>query len=113
MALVEPQTGPSSLSKAIEVAEGQLTDLTALAGELLEEIKAGNLDTVKDAAKAADELRKILRLAIELEVRNERDRKREAGVSGSYGLDLEQARADIGCKLGRLRRCCRAGEVSG
>ena len=40
-------------------------------------------------------------------------KSREAGIArGGYALDLERARAEIGCKLDRLRRCCDPGPVS-
>ena len=40
-------------------------------------------------------------------------RNRQAGVvSGGYAVDLDKARADIGCKLDRLRRCSDPGAVS-
>ncbi|UWR13242.1 hypothetical protein K3753_11485 [Sulfitobacter mediterraneus] len=41
-------------------------------------------------------------------------RNRQAGIArAGHALDLEQARADIGCKLDRLRRCSGAGRISG
>ncbi|MDG1737801.1 MAG: hypothetical protein P8L68_15490 [Paracoccaceae bacterium] len=112
MALIETETEKSRLTMAIQLAEGQLDDLTALAASLLEEIKAGDVDAVKSAVKTAEELRRLVKLAIDLEARHERDRKRDAGYSGSYGLDLDKARSDIRCKLGRLRTCCQSGDVS-
>ena len=112
MALIETQKDRSGLSMAIDLAEEQLAEMTSFAKKALEDIKAGDLDAARDVAKAADELRKLLRLAIELEVRHERERKREAGFTGAYGLDLAKARSEVGCKLGRLRKCHRAGGVS-
>ena len=39
-------------------------------------------------------------------------RNRQAGIArGGYALDMDKARADIGCKLDRLRRCCGARPV--
>ena len=110
MALIEPGKKTSSLEEAIGIADRQLRDLTALAAALLEDIKAGDMEAVKSASKTADDLRRLVRLAIEMEARHERERKREAGITGDYGLDLEQARSDIRCKLGRLRRCCQSGQ---
>ena len=112
MALIEPEKKTTSLDEAIAIADGQLRDLTALAASLLEDIKAGDMEAVKAAGKTADELRKLVRMAIEMEARHERERKREAGITGDYGLDLEQARSDIRCKLGRLRRCGPSGPDS-
>ena len=41
--------------------------------------------------------------------------KREAEFNGKYGegladgeIDFEQLRRDIGCRLGRIRKCCRS-----
>ena len=40
-------------------------------------------------------------------------RNRQAGIArGGYALDMDKARADIGCKLDRLRRCSDPGAVS-
>ena len=108
MALIETETDKSRLSEAIRLAEGQLDDLTSLAAQMLEEIKAGEPDATKAAVKTAEELRRLVKLAIDLEARNERERKRDAGFSGAYGLDLDKARSEIRCKLGRIRRCCKS-----
>ena len=41
-------------------------------------------------------------------------RRQQAGIArGGYALDLGKARADIGCKLDRLRRCCGPDPISG
>lgn len=40
-------------------------------------------------------------------------RNRQAGIArGGYALDMDKARADIGCKLDRLRRCRHPSAVS-
>ena len=40
------------------------------------------------------------------------DKNKRAGiVQGGYALDLDRARAEIGCKLDRLRRCGRPRPV--
>ena len=106
--MIETESAKSRLSEAIRLAEGQLDDLTAQAAALLEDIKAGDEGAVKAAVKTAEELRRLVKLAIDLEARNERERKRDAGFSGAYGLDLEKARFDIRCKLSRIRRCCKS-----
>lgn len=109
MALIETETETSKLAEAIRLAEGQLDNLTSLAVKTLEDIKAGDEGAVKAGVKTAEELRRLVKLAIELEARHERERKRDAGISGAYGLDLDQARSEIRCKLGRIRRCCKSG----
>ncbi len=40
-------------------------------------------------------------------------KKERAGVAGSYGVDLDVARVEIGCRLARIRRCCDAGRLPG
>jgi len=108
MTLIETQQDRSGLSMAIDLAEEQLTEMTSFAQKALADIKAGDLEAARDVAKAADELRKLLRLAIEMEVRHERERKRDAGYTRAYGLDLAKARSEVRCKLGRLRKCQRS-----
>lgn len=112
MALIETKTDKTKLAEAIRLAEGQLDQLTSLAARMLEDIKAGDEGAVKAAVKTAEELRRLVKLAIDLEARHERERSKDAGFTGSYGLDLEKARLEIRCKLGRIRRCCNAGATS-
>ena len=107
MALIETETEKSKLVEAIRLAEGQLDALTTLAAKRLEDVKVGD----EGAVKTAEELRRLVKIAIELETRHERERKRDAGFAGGFGLDLEQARSQIRCKLGRIRRCCRSGDL--
>ncbi|WP_299298107.1 hypothetical protein [uncultured Tateyamaria sp.] len=38
--------------------------------------------------------------------------KRGSGGHGGAVLDLDAARAEVRCALGRIRACCRAGSVS-
>ena len=75
MALIETETDKSKLSEAIRLAEGQLGDLTSLAAQMLEDIKAGEPDAAKAAVKTAEELRRLVKLAIDLEARHERERR--------------------------------------
>ncbi|MGB2200772.1 MAG: hypothetical protein ACPH5G_05485 [Pseudooceanicola atlanticus] len=75
-------------------------------------VKDGEPGSVKEALRTASDVRTFLRIAYEVEAKHHEDRRRDQG-GASGELDLDAARAEIGCKLDRLRRCCGAGEISG
>ena len=58
------------------------------------------------------DMRYWLKALRETEAELETIRRKEAGITGGYGLDMERARVEIGCRLDRLRRCCGAGKLS-
>ncbi len=71
-------------------------------------------DTAKngeDKALLAD-IRYWLKAARDTELEIEDLRRRDAGITGEYGLDLEQACFAVRCRLDSLRTCCREGELS-
>ena len=80
------------------------------------------LEEIRDRVRAGDELEKtqdsktvtsarsLLRTCQEVENRLVECQTKSAGIAqGGYALDLERARAEIGCKLDRLRCAKRAG----
>lgn len=93
-----------SALKDIEIAEqlfrGCAEDLTRLQDSL----RKGEVSEVKNAVRAARELRSATQLMLEERNRVERLRKKIAGDAGSCGFDLEAARNEIGRRLACLRR---------
>lgn len=100
--------------------EGDLEDVRSILGEfeetirdLRERVRAGEVDKLRDAGKTLSELRAWLKLAKETEAQLAEYARKEAGIVGSWGLDLDRARDEIGCRLARVRACCRSKDISG
>jgi predicted nucleic acid-binding Zn-ribbon protein len=73
-------------------------------------LRSGTVDRKTEAAKPLSELKYWLKAIRETEAEIDAIRRRELAIAGPYGLDLEAARDEIGCRLARLRPCCGAGE---
>ena len=50
-------------------------------------------------------------MAIETEKALAQQNRQRLEIDGGYGLDLDAARDQIGCRLARLRRCTDKGQV--
>lgn len=105
-----PDTG-SSLEEEFDAVRQTLAHLTQSLRGLEDEVMAGDPIAVREAGKLLADIRTWSRLAIETEARFEERRKRQEGIVDGYALDLVEARRTIGCRLARLRRCCREGQV--
>jgi len=96
---------------------GSLAEVIADLRQQIEAIKqeaatGGKLDIKTTQTMFAD-LNRVVVACTSMEVKLDDYRNKKAGVGrGGYALDMAQARADIGCKLDRLRACCGAGPVS-
>ena len=95
-----------------EIAE-TLEHLKQDISDLREQLRSGEVGKGSDASKALNELRYWLRAARETELELETLRRKDAGIAGEYGIDLEEARSEIWCRLDRLRRCHGTDAVSG
>lgn len=78
---------------------------------IMQRIRAGELDGVKDANRILGDMRAIWRQARAMEADVEKEQNRVSKRCG-YELDLQCARNAIGCKLDRLRTARRAEGVS-
>ena len=76
--------------------------------DLRERIDAGELGDRADGAKLLADVRYWLRAARETESEIKDVRKREAGIAYDYAIDLDEARAEVRCRLNRLRKCRKA-----
>ncbi len=112
MTLVTTKTDTERLEKKRkefeEILEGMVDDLSALSDRL----KTGNLEVDKDARQLKQDIRFWLRLAAETEAELHALKRQDANISGSYAIDMDAARVEIGCRLDSLRACCGAGEIS-
>ena len=106
-------------------AEQQGTDLSGHIQEILEELNRLKQDLraiqgyvqseepnfTREALRVGADVRAFLKLAYDVEARVHEEQRKQLGIAGDSGFDLDVARADIGCKLDRLRECCGAGAV--
>jgi len=111
MTLITPDEEPIGLSTSINSLERQLADMRADLEVLYGKIRAGDLDQLRNATKATAEIRQWLKIAIEAEAQLEKRNKQDKGIVHDYALDLEQARASVGCRLDRLRRARCPGRI--
>ncbi|WP_233544888.1 hypothetical protein [Pseudooceanicola sediminis] len=103
----------------IETIERQVLGITEDLKALQDRVRAGEVEAVKETTKMCGEIRFWVRFALEMEAKLDEGKKRN-GVSSTRGggtgggdIDLAAARASIGCRLDRLRRCGYAEVVSG
>lgn len=106
-----PRHAPS-LEEEIDAVRQTLAHLTRSLRGLEDEVMAGDAASVREASKLLADIRTWSRLAIDTEARFEERRKEQQGIVDGYALDLVEARRTIGCRLARLRRCCRQGQIS-
>lgn len=89
-----------------------LNDLTTELHELRARVREGDPDRKGDSGKVLGDVKYWLRAARETECEIEAIRRKESEITGEYGLDLDAARHEIGCRLARLRPCGCEEEVS-
>ena len=71
----------------------------------------GKIDTA-ETTKALGKFNEVVVACSKAEMRLHECKNKQAGIArGGYALDLERARADIGCKLDRIRQCGDPGAV--
>ncbi|MGX9354120.1 hypothetical protein ACS3SW_02850 [Roseobacteraceae bacterium S113] len=110
MTLITPERKEqAALQSQVERIRQALSDLEAHMEDLGQQVRTGEVDTVKEAGKTLQELRQWMRVAMETEKALDEYAKRESGLDGGYALDLTEARRQIGCRLARLSPCCKRG----
>lgn len=112
MILITPDSDDDSVQQSIATISKQLRSFVSDLEDLQAKIYTG--DTVKetDARKLFSEIRTWLKMAKEAEFACAERNRKKLGIVGDYGLDLDAARSQIGCRLDRLRRCCKERKVS-
>ncbi|NUH64586.1 hypothetical protein HTT03_04615 [Sulfitobacter sp. S0837] len=113
MTIVTPE---QSVEDSAEILRGLQDALGALRREiegLTEQAQSGG--EIKETAVSGrtSKISSLLTHCLKAENTLNDCRNRQAGIArGGYALDMDKARADIGCKLDRLRRCSDPGAVS-
>ena len=100
------------LREAVERVERQIRDIAEDLEGVQGRVRAGEIVAAKDAVKLSGEIRYWIRFALEMEAKLDEERQRN-GQGSVEEIDLDAARASIGCRLDRLRRCGCAETVSG
>jgi hypothetical protein len=108
--LVVPQCEDSRLEAQRQEIALMLADLVADIRDLQGKIRSGEATKAELAVGLAD-LRYWLKAARETEAELDAIKRKESDVVSAYGLDLEAAELEIGCRLARIRPCCGAARV--
>lgn len=106
--------GDQPFEHNIAAIEDQLSDLAEELAEWKTTLQRGEDAKTGDIKRTLTEVRQLVRLAAELEMKiAERDIRDHGLARAGHAIDFDAARAQIGCRLDRLRRCCRQGTVPG
>lgn len=113
MTLFTPETEialtEARLGSLVEVVAGLREQIQAL----VKEAETGGKLKETDVTKVLADLRRAVVQCTSMEEKLDEIRNKQAGITrGGQAIDMAQARADIGCKLDKLRACCDADAVS-
>ncbi|WP_298836401.1 hypothetical protein [uncultured Roseobacter sp.] len=112
MTLYTPEHVAALSEDLLKSVIGSVKDLRKELEDLRQKVSAGEAVQTTQGSKTVASATSLLRTCQEVENRLVECRSKSAGIAqGGYALDLEKARADIGCKLDRLRCTGRAGEL--
>lgn len=103
-----PNTRRMVLSEQTETIRRQLGDIREELENLTKRVRSGEVGSKTDATQMFGNIKVWLRLAMELEAKLAELEKRDAGIANSYAVDMDKARIEVGCRLARLRACCRS-----
>ena len=113
MTLLTPEHVASETENLMNSVIGSIKDLRHEIEDLKERVRAGESLEQAQSNKTVATAASLLKTCQEVENRLVECRSKSAGIAkGGYALDLERARADIGCKLDRLRCTARPVGVS-
>ncbi|WP_300029382.1 hypothetical protein [uncultured Roseobacter sp.] len=112
MTTMTPEHVASQSEDLLNSVIGSIRDLRKELEDLKEKVRAGEEFQTTQGSKSVASATSLLRTCQEVENRLVECRSKTAGIArGGYALDLEKARADIGCKLDRLRCTRRAADL--
>ncbi|UMA63734.1 hypothetical protein LVO79_11900 [Roseivivax marinus] len=97
----ELEADRDAIAETLRGIRSELHDLRA-------RVEAGEFGSPTEAGKLLGDVRYWLKAARETETEIQKVHKARAGIAHDYGLDLEKARADIRCRLHRIRACCKS-----
>ncbi|WP_133065049.1 hypothetical protein [Flavimaricola marinus] len=85
-----------------------LTSLRDALAALVLDLRNGRLNAIPDIATKQLELEIALKHAFEMERTFNEWQQKENGEPAADAVDLDSVRNEIGCRLARLRACCRS-----
>ncbi|GAA4224746.1 hypothetical protein J4E08_01300 [Sagittula sp. NFXS13] len=106
--LVVPVCEAGRLEAQREEIAQTLDELAADIRDLQGKIRNGEAKKTEVGGVMSD-LRYWLKALRETEAELDTIRKRDSGIVGAWGLDLDAAELEIGCRLARIRTCCEEG----
>lgn len=113
MTLITPEERVSRTAELLQSLEETIRGLRKAAEDLRNQIEAGEDADLAGGARQLGQVGSLIRNCQKVETSFVELHHEQAGIArGGYALDLEQARFVVGCRLARLRACCRSGEVS-
>ena len=113
MTLITPKLVESQTEDLLNSVIGSVQELRQELENLKERVRSSDGYETTSSTKAVTSATSLLETCQKVENRLAECRNKSAGIArGGYALDLEKARADIGCKLDRLRCTRGSGQVS-
>ena len=112
MTVIKSEHEASDLSDHIREIVEELKRLKDDLRSLQGYVQSDEPNATREALRCAGDVRSFIKHAYEVEAKYNEEQRKQLGLAGDSGFDLDAARADIGCKLDSLRRCCGAGPVS-
>jgi len=112
MTIITPEQDVETSAEILQALQDTVRQLRRDISDVIEQAATG--ETINDAAalKALSKVQGLIGACAKAEALLNEQRNKQAGIArGGHALDLATARADIGCKLDRLRRCCGAEPV--
>ena len=113
MTLVTSKTTGSETDDLIRSFHDSIKKLRTVIEGLTEQVQTGQEVDLAAAVKLIAPAETLIRTCQKVEAHYAETKDRDLGiVRGGYAIDLDAARFEVGCRLARLRTCCRSGEVS-
>ncbi|WP_339766251.1 hypothetical protein [uncultured Pseudosulfitobacter sp.] len=113
MIIITPNEDTGQIQQALDTVYRELGELREQLAALKEEARNGGDADAKDVKATVASLRSSLETCMKLETQVAECRRKQSHIAqGGYALDLDAARAEVGCRLARLRNCARAGQIS-
>ena len=106
--LTDNQRFEEQRQEIAETLDELVADIRFVQGQL----RQGEVERKAETGKLLSYLRYWLKAVRETEAELENIRRKELGLEGAWGLDLDPARSAAWCRLPRLRACRGAGALS-
>ena len=112
MTLITPEKEAAEIEELYASVRNAVADLRRKMEILQEQVTSGEDINATAVTKTFQTISDTIGRCQKAELLLHDCRNRQAGIArGGYALDLDRARAEIGCKLDRLRRCGAAGSI--